>query len=423
MNFGRLHSLIATVTLLLLGLSGNLTAQNDEFLELSDKNGRTIRAKIVMVAGEEVEIKMDNGRSYTLPIAQFSLSSQALIKKHGGATPEAPAAAGGPDPEKPAPPTEFSNDPIFEFKDLKFKERDLDHFKIRTIDTKNDPADRYAEKIYDQMAEIIPALPALFEEQGFRAPGEEPNAHDFPEPDKQFRHVIYLVEEESESGPYSEMVDQYAKLIASDEARDRFVKSATQVGNFSDRKRRFIVIRKRPNGSAQQLLAHMVAIQLVGARTEQRGMPLWLRMGAGYYSEHELFKKCAVHYIDFSNYYDDYEGAGGNETMTKSETLSKSEPWTKPLKALCKKNKRVSLERLFAVEIVDLTPNDSAYAMALFSFMNSTPEMTTGFNKLLDQIKEGTKHSPQDLAGIFGHETTEAFEEAWYAYIMSTKFR
>ena len=423
MKIGCLHSMVAMVILILIGTSPQLKAQSDDLHELSDKNGRSIRARIVMVTGEEVEIKMDNGRSYTLPIAQFSLSSQALIRKHGGSTPKPPTRSDDPQPEQQTPVTKFSNDPIFEFNGLKFKERDLDHFKIRTIDTKNDPADRYAEKIYDQMVEIIPTLTAIFEEQGFRAPGEDPNANDFPDPDKQFRHVIYLVEEESESGPYSEMVNQYAKLISSDESRDRFVKSSMQTGNFSDSKRRFTVIRKQPNRPAQQLLAHMVAIQLVGSRAEQQSMPLWLNMGAGYYSEHELFKKCTVHYIDFSNYYDDYEGAGGNEAMTKSETLSNSEPWTKPLKALCKNNKRVSLERLFAAAVVDLTPNDSAYAMALFSFMNSTPEMTIGFNKFLDQLKQGNPLSPQGLAEIFGHETTGAFEQAWYAYIMSTKFR
>ena len=77
----------------------------------------------------------------------------------------------------------------------------------------------------------------------------------------------------------------------------------------------------------------------------------------------------------------------------------------------------------FGVTTADLTPNDSAYAMALFSFMNSTEEMTTGFNKLLDMVKADKTPSPQDMADIFGHESVEKFEEAWYSYIMSTKFR
>ena len=100
-----------------------------------------------------------------------------------------------------------------------------------------------------------------------------------------------------------------------------------------------------------------------------------------------------------------------------------SSPWPKPLKELCKNGKRVNLERLFAVTTAELTPNDSAYAMALFAFMNSTPEKTTAFNKLLEQIKESGNPSPQDMADIFGFATPGEFEEAWYAYIMSSKFK
>ncbi|MDG2122824.1 MAG: hypothetical protein P8J87_03945 [Verrucomicrobiales bacterium] len=146
-------------------------------------------------------------------------------------------------------------------------------------------------------------------------------------------------------------------------------------------------------------------------------------MGAGYYAEHQLFEKCVIHYLDFQNYYDEYEGAGGEEKVTKSEVLSNTESWMKPLKELCKKEKRVGLERLFSVTSAGLTPNDSAYAMALFSYMASTPEMTVGFNKVLDLIRDDQKPSPQYMADIFGHESPDKFEEAWYAYIMSTKFR
>jgi len=423
---GRPAILIAAIAI----IAGSVRGQAEDFRELTDKQGRTIQAKILMVAGDEVEIEMANGRKFTLPLDQFSLSSQALIKEHGAAAkkpePAVQAAANAAQdlaPDQPAATVEFSNDPIFQFTDLEFKERQLDHFRILTIDTKNDPADKYAEKVYELMAKTMPALSGMYEQQGFRAPMEGPNAHDFPEEDKRYRHRIYLVEQESETGPYSAMIEQYAKEYPSDEARQKFIQSATQVNNFSDYKHRFLVIRKQEGRPPHQLLAHNLGYQMVAQRTEQVRIPFWLRMGAGYYSEHQLFELCVVHYIDFQNYYDDYEGAGNEGQMTKSEVLSNSESWVKPLKALCKKEKRVSLERLFGVTTADLTPNDSAYAMALFSFMNSTPEMTTGFNKLLDRIKADKIPTPQDMADIFGHESVQKFEEAWYAYIMSTRFK
>ena len=138
----------------------------------------------------------------------------------------------------------------------------------------------------------------------------------------------------------------------------------------------------------------------------------------------ELFKKCIVHYLDFQNYYDSESEAGANAgNMTKAEILSNSVPWPKPLKELCKKNKRVNLERLFQVTTAELTPNDSGYAMALYSYMTSTPELTANFNEMLDGIKEGSIPDPQDMADYFGYATREEFEEAWYAYIMSSSFR
>ena len=425
---GRLP-ILTTVMAVILASSATIHAEG--FRELTDKQGRAIQAKILMVAGDEVEIEMADGRSFTLPIAQFSLTSQTEIREHAkaAAKPAAPESATGPKPtpgsetDTPDKPAELSDKPIFQFKDLEFRERKLDHFRILTIDTKNDPADKYAEKIYDLMAKTMPGLDAIFEEQGFRAPGEEPNANDFPDEDKRYRHRIYLVEQESEAGPYSTMIEQYAKEYSSDEAQQKFARSANQVNNFSDYKHRFLVIRKQPGKPPHQLLAHSLGYQFVASHTEQVAIPFWLQMGAGYYSEHQMFEKCVVHYINFQDYYDDYEGAGGDGQMTKSEVLSNSESWVKPLKALCKKEKRVSLERLFGVTTADLTPNDSAYAMALFSFMNSTEEMTTGFNKLLDMVKADKTPSPQDMADIFGHESVEKFEEAWYSYIMSTKFR
>ena len=430
MSHGRLPILLAAMTMI---IAGSFAAHAEGFQELTDKQGRAIQAKILMVAGDEVEIEMEGGRTFTLPLDQFSLTSQAAIKEYAKAAaekpepaikaPDKPAAPTPDTPDKPAAPAGFSDKPIFQFADLDFRKRELDHFNILTIDTKNDPADKYAEKIFDLMAETMPALTPMFEEQGFCAPLEEPNANDFPGEDKRYRHRIYLVEQESEDGPYSTMIEQYAKEYPSEEARAKFVRSANQVNNFSDYKHRFLVIRKQPGRPPHQLLAHNLAYQLVASRAEQVRIPFWLRMGAGYYAEHELFERCVVHYIDFQNYYDDYEGAGGNEQMTKSEVLSNSEPWIKPLKALCKKEKRVSLERLFGVTTADLTPNDSGYAMALFSYMNSTEEMTAGFNKLLDMVKDDKTPSPQDMADIFGHESVEKFEEAWYDYIMSTKFR
>jgi len=386
-----------------------------EPVPLSDKAGRTIQAKIILVAGDEVEIETADGRRHTFPISRFSLTTQELINNYRG------GSAGTPDSPPDALPTDFSDDPIFAFTGLDFKIKQLDHFRVHTLGTSNDPADKYAEKIYAEMVKTIPALPALFEKQGFRAPGKEPNSHDFPDPDKRFRHNIFLVED---SGHYQTMVSQYGATLP-EQIKQNFINSSGTVGNFIDFDHRMTVIRKQAGHPAEQLLAHLLGFQLVAATTEQAKVPFWLRMGAGYFAEHRLFQKCTVHYLDFNNYYQSESGAagGGDAKMTKAEILSNSESWIKPLKVLCKKEKRVNLERLFAVTTAELTPNDSGYAMALFSFMNSSPDKTTAFSSLLSMIKDGGTPNPQDMADVFGYATPEEFEAAWYAYVMSPSFR
>ena len=305
MNSGKFLRLAAASAIALSGFAHLAHAAKEGFVELADKSGRTIEAKILIVAGEEVEIEMANGHRYTLPISRFSLSSQALIRKGGAAAGTEPA----PEPDTPAPPapSDFSDDPIFDFVDLEFKEKKLDHFRILTIDTRNDPADKYAEKIYELFEEFVPALPGIFGKQGFRGPGEPPNSHDFPEPDKLFRYRIYLVEE---SGDYQSMIDQYAKEYTDAQARQHFLNSAGKIGSFIDLKHRFLVIRKEAGRPAQQLLAHLLGHQLIDTRIEQLNTPFWLAMGAGYFSEHKMFNRCAIHYVDFDNYYESEPGGG-----------------------------------------------------------------------------------------------------------------
>ena len=64
----------------------------------------------------------------------------------------------------------FASGQTSHFPALEWKEKDLDHFTIRTKSTGTDPARRYSEKTYEVMLEILPGLEGYFEKNEFRTP-------------------------------------------------------------------------------------------------------------------------------------------------------------------------------------------------------------------------------------------------------------
>jgi len=76
----------------LVGATGSIAR------EFTDAKGRKIQAEIVSVKGEEVTIRRDDGKDYTLAINVFSAEDQAVIrawKPEPAMTPAAPAAGEG----------------------------------------------------------------------------------------------------------------------------------------------------------------------------------------------------------------------------------------------------------------------------------------------------------------------------------------
>ena len=56
------------------------------------------------------------------------------------------------------------------FPDLKWKEKETDHFMIYAKSTGNDPARKYAEDVWEACQEILPGLEADFAQNEFRTP-------------------------------------------------------------------------------------------------------------------------------------------------------------------------------------------------------------------------------------------------------------
>ena len=318
--------------------------------------------------------------------------------------------------------TLIASSPIFaqteHFPGMQWKEKELDHFLVRSHGTNSDPARRYAEKTFEVMLEILPGLTADFEKKEFRTPGGGDAAKD-----DQFRFTVYLMD----SG------DAFHTCVMADATRQNWpagnVQITKQVGNYLDTDNRYVVICKGdPMDSGggretdkKEILVHRLGTALMKGRTRQAQLPFWMTAGIGYYAEHMVFNRCAIYYLDFEAYYKDNPDA--KVDARKGGSLGPEEAWPRILRKLCKKEKRVSLEKTLNAEILTLSPNESGYMFALNYFLVSTEERTKLYQTFITAIREGKEPTKELLLKTYGYTDDAALEEEWYDWMMSSKFK
>lgn len=304
------------------------------------------------------------------------------------------------------------------FPETQWKEKELDHFMIRTNGTGADPARKYGEKAYEVMFEILPGLEADFEKNGFRTPkGENAGKEDT------FRFTTYLMD----TG------NTFHECVTTDAKRNNWpagnVQITKKVGNYLDPYNRYLVICKTdPQNSGggneqdkKEILVHSLGTALMKGRTRQAQLPFWMTAGIGYYAEHMVFSRCSIYYLDFEAYYQANPDAKVDER--KGGTLGPKEAWPKILRKLCKAGKRVSLLKTINAEIITLSPNESGYMFALNYFMVSTDERTKKYQNFIAAIRDGKEATKELLLETYGYADDAAFEKDWYEWMMSSKFK
>lgn len=304
------------------------------------------------------------------------------------------------------------------FPETKWKEKELDHFMIRSNGTNSDPTRKYGEKTFEVMIEILPGLKEDFEKNGFRTPGGQNVGKE-----DQFRFTTYLVG----SG------DVFHQCVMTDATRYNWpggnVQITKQVGNYLDPQNQYLVICKTDPQSShggqdqdrKEILVHSLGTALMKGRTRQAKLPFWMTAGMGYYAEHMVFKRCAIYYLDFEAYYQANPDA--KVDARQGGTLGPQEAWPIVLRKLCKDGKRVSLEKTITAAVITLSPNESGYMFALNYFMVSTEERTKLFQNLITAIREGKPASKELLLETYGYADDAAFEADWYEWMMSSKFK
>ena len=306
---------------------------------------------------------------------------------------------------------------IAHFPDIKWKEKDTDHFMIRTNDTGTDPARQHAEDTWEESQEVLTGLEEDFTKNEFRTPDGEKGAEEDP-----FRFTVYLVG----TG------HTYGEMLRVDRERygwsDNTVRSCKITRNYSDPKNRYIVLCKadpeNTGGGGERdmtsVFIHSTASSLLEGRARSSNLPFWMTAGFGYYIEHKVTRHCRVYYIDFQEY---YKNPDNEAEIVKGGVLGPEDPWPPAIRKMCRRDKRTSLQGVMSANIITLSPQTSGYIFALTYFLVSTGERAENYRRLVKAARDGKQVTKELLLITYGYEDDEAFETDWYDFVESSKFR
>jgi len=300
------------------------------------------------------------------------------------------------------------------FENFEWRERLTDHFALRAKSTNHDPARRYAEKVWDECVHVMPGLEEDFSKNKFRTPGGASGADTAP-----YRFTVYLI---GSGLDYTTVLEQQQRRSGWDANQ---VQSCRITRNYGDPQNRYRVLCKAdPEKSAggetdlTPVFVHGTAATILEGRGLTGNLPFWMTAGWGYYVEHRIFRLCRVHYIDFKTYY-----ANEKADFKRGATLEPNEDWPGPLKKMCKKDIRETLDNVCKAEILTLTPNQSGYIFALTYFLVGNDENIAKYRKLVERARQGEPITKPVLLDTYGYEDDAALEADWYEFMESRHFK
>ena len=296
----------------------------------------------------------------------------------------------------------------------KWKEKKSDHFTLRIDSTNADPAARNAEKVWEVCVAVLPGMKQDFEKNEFRTPSGGEASDDAP-----FRFTVYLLGNGSD----------YDEVVKTDAERngwtENFIQVVKKTANHADPQHRYVVLCKGETDQSAggdrdmtPLFVHSTGATLMQGQARGMNLPFWMTAGFGYYVEHRMFKLCRVHYLDFEAYYEDQKA-----DIKKGETLGPDQSWAKVLNKMCKKDQRVSLEKVCSAEILNLTPETSGYIFALTCFLVRDEPARVKYRELVAKSAGGSKIDKSILLSCYGYADDAALEKEWYAWVESRDFK
>ena len=260
----------------------------------------------------------------------------------------------------------------------------------------------------------MPGLEEDFSKNKFRTPGGASGADTAP-----YRFTVYLI---GSGLDYTTVLEQQQRRSGWDANQ---VQSCRITRNYGDPQNRYRVLCKAdPEKSAggetdlTPVFVHGTAATILEGRGLTGNLPFWMTAGWGYYVEHRIFRLCRVHYIDFKTYY-----ANEKADFKRGATLEPNEDWPGPLKKMCKKDIRETLDTVCKAKILTLTPNQSGYIFALTYFLVGNDENIAKYRKLVERARQGETITKTVLLDTYGYEDDAALEADWYEFMESRDFK
>lgn len=294
----------------------------------------------------------------------------------------------------------------------KWKEKTTDHFTLRVDSTNGDPATKYAEKVWEVVVAVLPAMAQDFAKNEFRTPGGDEGSDEAP-----FRFTVYLL------GNGSDLDD----VVKIDSERNGWGANEVQLikktATYNDPHHRYVVLCKgitdQSAGGDRDMTAvfvHSTGSTLMEGQARGKNLPFWMTAGFGYYVEHQLFKLCRVHYLDFEAYFKEQKA-----DIKKGETLGPDESWAKVIRKMCKKDERVSLDQVCGAQIISLTPQQSGYMFALTCFLVRDEPARVKYRALVAKSAAGATIDKAALLEAYGYADDGALETEWYEWLEKGK--
>lgn len=297
---------------------------------------------------------------------------------------------------------------IDHFPNHRWKETKTEHFTIRTLSTSPSVAKKYAEKVWEICDRTMPGLKEEYANNTFKTPDGASGSDDKP-----YRFTIYLVKR---IYPFTEMVDKVVKNMGDRAAG--YKKLCLETKMLSDSKHRYVVFCLEDRQSElDALLVHSVASSILAGHGRMKKLNFFHTAGFGYYVEHLIFKKCRVHYLDFSQYYENVE-------VVRGAVLDGKSSWTKPIQKMVKRGVVTPrIGELFGTDVAQLNPPRSGLLFALAHFMCHSDENVKKHHAYLNKLREGESPSVELILECYGYENASAFNTAFKEYILSREFR
>ncbi len=395
----------------------------------TNNKGKTIKAKLLSVDEENVNLELESGSRATVPRKSLSAGDQKYLTEYGGAKevaidPKAKITVPEKDMRFDSKTVKGRDDKFVlpEGFSLQFKITESEHFLVMTSGSvRGKDTAELAERLWYGMN---------FNHPGFAEKwGDEKRAiflcgdkEDYQTMGMYYVHTLEMLKTEQSTKSANNVKLTWPKssgggIRLSDDVCDEYkVDPSARVFDASDKTR-----WKR--GVFNPFPTHCISGDVLGEMMGGIGGigsdgHFAISTGHSYFKEIQLADETVTKMIDADAYLGD--------EVSQSGGFKDGRKWASTLRNLVKKGKVTpNLASLWAIKTPkELTPELTVTMYGLSRYMQSTPTRMKLFSAFLDRVDTSQAiPAPIELAKIFGFENVAEFEADWIEYLKGSTFK